>query len=213
MEKRCQKIECAPKPLLDKCAILRHARGYLDALSRGIDPLTGEMLDPGEVVCQDRIRRCLVYVSDVLGQVIENDGEIGARRERRSKRLPFAPNEAMQTGVEISDTPVSLNTIVVQINAYVERGMYKLRHRDVAAWLAANGILQATTDENGKKRMRVTETGKAMGITEELRYSRGRGMHYTVLLYSAQMQRFIVGHLPEIAAAIEKRTETENTEP
>ena len=52
-----------------------------------------------------------------------------------------------------------------------------------------------------------------MGITEELRYSRGRGMHYTVLLYSAQMQRFIVGHLPEIAAAIEKRTETENTEP
>ena len=61
--------------------------------------------------------------------------------------------------------------------------------------------------------MRVTETGKAMGITEELRYSSGRGMHYTVLLYSAQMQRFIVGHLPEIAAAIEKRTETENTEP
>lgn len=198
---------------MDKCAILRHARGYLDALSRGIDPLTGEMLDPGEVVCQDRIRRCLVYVSDVLGQVIENDGEIGGGRERRSRRLPFAPNEAMQTGVEISDTPVSLNTIVVQINAYVERGMYKLRHRDVAAWLAANGILQATTDENGKKRMRVTETGKAMGITEELRYSRGRGMHYTVLLYSAQMQRFIVGHLTEIAAAIEKRTETENTEP
>lgn len=198
---------------MDKCAILRHARGYLDALSRGIDPLTGEMLDPGEVVCQDRIRRCLVYVSDVLGQVIENDGEIGGGRERRSRRLPFAPNEAMQTGVEISDTPVSLNTIVVQINAYVERGMYKLRHRDVAAWLAANGILQATTDENGKKRMRVTETGKAMGITEELRYSSGRGMHYTVLLYSAQMQRFIVGHLTEIAAAIEKRTETENTEP
>lgn len=198
---------------MDKCAILRHARGYLDALSRGIDPLTGEMLDPGEVVCQDRIRRCLVYVSDVLGQVIENDGEIGARRERRSRRLPFAPNAAMQTGVEISDTPVSLNTIVVQINGYVERGMYKLRHRDVTAWLAANGILQATTDENGKKRMRVTETGKAMGITEELRYSRGRGMHYTVLLYSAQMQRFIVGHLTEIAAAIEKRTETENTEP
>ena len=119
----------------------------------------------------------------------------------------------MQTGVEISDTPVSLNTIVVQINAYVERGMYKLRHRDVAAWLAANGILQATTDENGKKRMRVTETGKAMGITEELRYSSGRGMHYTVLLYSAQMQRFIVGHLTEIAAAAEKTTETENTEP
>lgn len=198
---------------MDKCAILRHARGYLDALSRGIDPLTGEMLDPGEVVCQDRIRRCLVYVSDVLGQVIENDGEIGGGRERRSRRLPFAPNEAMQTGVEISDTPVSLNTIVVQINAYVERGMYKLRHRDVAAWLAANGILQATTDENGKKRMRVTETGKAMGITEELRYSSGRGMHYTVLLYSAQMQRFIVGHLTEIAAAAEKTTETENTEP
>lgn len=75
---------------MDKCTILRHARGYLDALSRGIDPLTGEMLDPGEVVCKDRIRRCLVYVSDVLGQVIENDGEIGGVLEggRNGCRLP-----------------------------------------------------------------------------------------------------------------------------
>lgn len=198
---------------MDKCAVLRHAQDYLDALSRGIDPLTGEMIDPGEVVCQDRIRRCLVYVSEVLGQVIENDGEIGRNRKKRSGRLPFAPNEAMQTEVTISDTPIPLNRIVQQINRYVEKGMYKLRHRDVTAWLAANGILQAITDTDGTTRMHVTDLGKAMGIIEELRHNSARKVDYTVLLYDAEMQRFILGHLPEIAETIEtKIIETENTE-
>lgn len=198
---------------MDKCAVLRHAQDYLDALSRGIDPLTGEMIDPGEVVCQDRIRRCLVYVSEVLGQVIENDGEIGRNRKKRSGRLPFAPNEAMQTEVTISDTPIPLNRIVQQINRYVEKGMYKLRHRDVTAWLAANGILQAITDTDGTTRMHVTDLGKAMGIIEELRHNSARKVDYTVLLYDAEMQRFILGHLPEIAETIETKTEeTENTE-
>lgn len=196
-----------------KCAVLRHAQDYLDALSRGIDPLIGEMIDPGEVVCQDRIRRCLVYVSEVLGQVIENDGEIGRNRKKRSGRLPFAPNEAMQTEVTISDTPIPLNRIVQQINRYVEKGMYKLRHRDVTAWLAANGILQAITDTDGTTRMHVTDLGKAMGIIEELRHNSARKVDYTVLLYDAEMQRFILGHLPEIAETIETKTEeTENTE-
>lgn len=198
---------------MDKCAVLRRAQSYLDALSRGIEPLTGERIDPGEVVCQDRIRHCLMYVSEVLGQVIENDGEIGRNRKKHAGRLPFTPNAAMQTEVTISDTPIPLNSIVQQINRYVETGMRKLRHRDVTAWLAANGILQAKTDANGKRRMRVTDLGKAMGIIEEKRHSNAKQMDYTVLVYGAEMQRFIIGHLPEIAAAIEETTEeTENTE-
>ena len=199
--------------MMDKCAVLRHAQDYLDALSRGIDPLTGELIDPGEVVCKDRIRRCFVYVSEVLGQVIENDGEIGRKRKKRSGKLPFAPNEAMQTEVTISDTPVPLNRIVQQVNRYAEKGMYKLRHRDVTAWLAANGILQAITDVDGTARMRVTDLGKAMGIIEELRHNSARKVDYTVLLYDAEMQRFLLGHLPEIAETIETKTEeTENIE-
>ena len=59
----------------------------------------------------------------------------------------------------------------------------------------------------------VTDLGKAMGIIEEKRHSNAKQMDYTVLVYGAEMQRFIIGHLPEIAAAIEETTEeTENTE-
>ena len=54
--------------------ILIHAKGYLDKLANGINPLTDEPLPETDVVNQVRISRCLFYVSGVLRQVIEQGG-------------------------------------------------------------------------------------------------------------------------------------------
>ena len=58
--------------------IMQHAKDYLDKLAKGIDPLTGREVPEGEIINNVRISRCRFYVADVLRQVIENGGVIGA---------------------------------------------------------------------------------------------------------------------------------------
>lgn len=46
--------------------IIKHAKGYLDKLAEGVDPLTGAVVSNTDVVKQERISKCLTYVSGVL---------------------------------------------------------------------------------------------------------------------------------------------------
>ncbi len=207
--------------VLDKCTVLRHAQGYLDALSRGIDPLTGEMLKPDEVVCKDRIRRCLLYVSDVLGQVIENDGKIGGRQVRkRVRKLPYTPDMDALAAFAYSDIPITATEFVQRVNAYVNTDcMHKLTYRTLTNWLLRVGLVQNNQTANGTMVKRPTEEGRNWGILTVTEYN-GEGTPYTHLVYTRKLQEILIQNLPSIAEETEKRTpaetmkttETENTE-
>ena len=43
-------------------------------LAKGIDPITGSEAPENDVINNLRVSRCLFYVADVLGRVIENGG-------------------------------------------------------------------------------------------------------------------------------------------
>ena len=51
---------------------IAYARNYIQKLANGINPVTGREVSEGDVINQVRISRCLFYVSDILGQVVEN---------------------------------------------------------------------------------------------------------------------------------------------
>lgn len=69
--------------------IMQHAKDYLDKLAKGINPLTDQEVPEDDVVNNVRISHCLFYVSDVLRQVIENGGVIGASA-KRGELTPYA---------------------------------------------------------------------------------------------------------------------------
>ena len=52
-------------------------------------PLADQEVPEGEIIHNVRITRCLFYISDLLRQVIENDG-IQVRTAKNSEMLPFA---------------------------------------------------------------------------------------------------------------------------
>lgn len=56
---------------------------------KGIALLTDQKVPEGEIIHNVRITRCLFYISDLLRQVIENDG-IQVRTAKNSEMLPFA---------------------------------------------------------------------------------------------------------------------------
>ena len=177
--------------------LLEHAKSYIDALARGVNPLTGEEIPETEVVNQVRISRCLYFVSAVLGEVLE----YGGVRKEKTALLPFAPEQLDFSAFSFFKNPVGITVFVSAINDLRPENMKKLKLTAVTGWLEAEGYLR-TEIVNDKKRKRLTEQGAAIGMTEIVREGDfGRGYQ---VLYSVSAQRFLIEHLSEILKADEK---------
>ena len=94
--------------LMTDLEILTHAKTYLDKLADGVDPLSGEPVKDDDIVRNDRISKCLLYVSGVLTRVIENGGEVG---RRRSGRAGFQIDPEKLGEIEFSDFPVGVSVL------------------------------------------------------------------------------------------------------
>ncbi len=130
---------------------LQRAREYLQQLSQGIDPISHEALPQENGLTGQRLRNCFAYVAGVLGQVIENGGQVG--RQTREKKAPFSISAQQLSQVELSDTPVSLSVVVQRINeaAGVDETKKKLTHPPLANWLIKRGFLQEANSIQGHK--------------------------------------------------------------
>ena len=53
---------------------IAYAKSYIEKLANGVNPLTDQVVSDMDVINNVRISRCLFYVSDLLRQIIDNDG-------------------------------------------------------------------------------------------------------------------------------------------
>lgn len=176
---------------------LQRAREYLQQLSQGIDPISHEALPEGNGITGQRLRNCFAYVAGVLGQVIENGGQVG--RQTREKKAPFSISAQQLSQVELSDTPVSLSVVVQRINeaAGLDDTKKKLTHPPLANWLLTKGFLQEVTDAQGHKSKAATIQAGEIGIVRAQRQN-PNGKSYWVNLYTREAQQFLLDHLEQI---------------
>ena len=108
--------------------IMQHAKGYLDKLANGIDPLTDREVPEDDVINNVRISRCLFYVSDVLRQAIENGGVIGAP-SKKGELAPYALPFEGRSRYTFGEWPLSASQIAQRLNELVDlSAMQKLTH-------------------------------------------------------------------------------------
>ncbi len=178
---------------------LKRAQMYIEKLSKGINPLDNSYVEPDDVVKNERISRCLSYVSDVLSKVIENEstGELRYSSPRKATKEEFEFPVEMREKFVYSKTPVTVSEINRQINLITDDcNMKKLSSSAVFDWLTESGILEMITDSNGKNTRKITAQGKNMGVFYEHRT--GQSGSYTVILYNEEMQRFIIDNIDAI---------------
>ena len=178
--------------------LMQHAKGYLDKLAKGIDPLTGREVPEGEIINNVRISRCLFYVSDVLRQVIENGG-IQVKAVRNSEKAPFALSFEERARYPFGDWPATASVIAHRLNELVDlNAMQKLKTTSITGFLMQSGLLFEEESPSGRKNKRPTEAGKSLGITTTVRT--GQNGEYTAVIYSMEAQQFILDNLDAIAA-------------
>lgn len=170
---------------------IQRAKLYIDKMSRGINPLDDTPVQDGDILQQQRISRCLTYVSGILAKVIEK--EIAAQR-RKSARSSFFLTMEQRERFVFSDQPIPATDIIHQLNELSNPDVCKkLTYRQFTAWLIGIGALQIMESSDGKSIKRPTDQGRELGIVTEKRI--GESGEYTVVVYTREAQQLILDNL------------------
>ncbi len=176
--------------------LMQHAKGYLDKLARGIDPLTDREVPENDIINNVRISRYLFYVSDILRQVIENGG-IQVKAVKAGEKAPFALSFEDRARYSFGDWPATASVITQRLNELIDLDtMQKLKTTSITGFLMQSGLLYDEEGPTGKKNKRPTEAGRQLGITMTVRT--GQNGDYTAVVYSREAQQFILDNLDTI---------------
>lgn len=178
---------------LDK---IKRAEMYLRKMAEGINPLTDEYVSEDDMINNVRITRCLYYVSDILQQVIANDGVVGAQvKQKKQKKSEFYITDEQQALLTPFGHSVFAKDIVEKINEVTaDNNCKKFAARWIGEYFVSVGMIEVI--DNSKI---ATDAGKNFGIQTEKRRSM-YGKEFWANKYSPDAQRFIIDNLEAIAA-------------
>ncbi len=178
------------------------AKKYIDYLSRGFNPLDESPVKNDDIVRNERISRCLMYVSEVLGEVVEKgikaERTFTYTKEKRKAKEDFYLSYEERKGFVFSDNPLTVSEIAVGLSSLTDSEKYKsLKATVINEWLVENGFLSEETGYNGKSNKSVTAEGTTIGIISVDRISQS-GFPYKRILHSKTSQEFIIDNLDAI---------------
>ena len=175
---------------------LRHAKHYMDKLAEGIDPISGEVIPEDTILNNISFSRCFFFVSDILGQVIENDGFVSRNTRNNALLPPFALADDLRDKIEITSSPAMIKSFTERINSLVNDSvMQRLKVTAFTTWLVNNGYLCEEV-VNDKRRKKPTKKGEDLGIFSEVRD--GQYGNYLAVLYKESAQRYLISNLDQI---------------
>jgi hypothetical protein len=175
---------------------IKRAKIYMDQLAEGVDPISGDAIPDDTILNNVRLSRCFFFVSDILRQVIENNGVAPRQKIIKAMLPPFSLPNNLREQIEITIEPVMITHFTNRINRLIdENAMQKLKVSAFTKWFANNGFFEEII-VNEKRRKRPTKTGEEFGIISELRV--GQYGEYLAILYNEDAQRYLVGNLDQI---------------
>lgn len=178
---------------LDK---LIRAESYIRKMANGINPITDEVAADDDMVNNIRVTRCLYYVSDILRQVIANNGVIEKRPRGSGKKVDFYMTDEQRAGFTVFDHPVYMKELVDEMNSVSEaNNCKKFASKWVTEYFVSIGML-IVDEELGSKY--ATEAGRNLGIISDRRQSPYSPKEYWANLYSPEAQRFIIDNIDAI---------------
>ena len=174
---------------------LQRAKMYLDKLANGINPITDEPVSDEDSINNVRVSRCLFFVSDILRQVIENDGHVG--KTGKAKKQSFVITHDALKAFPLSNKPIPVSEITRRINDLINPEICsQLKYKSITTFLVQSGFLTERPTEDGKAIRVPTEQGKMIGISTEERISQA-GTHL-VTVYNNEAQQFILDNIDAV---------------
>lgn len=174
---------------------LQRAKMYIDKLSDGVNPIDDTVVSKDDVINNERISKCLRYVSGVLEKTIEEERRAVRTAEKNKAFLP--EEEYTNSWFEFSLRPITIEKIIKQINENAHvidiSNVSKVKLKN---WLIRSGFLYRSVDCEGNSKTLPTEKGVRLGISvKKIKWTNGS---YDAVLYNAKAQKFIIDNIFKI---------------
>ena len=179
---------------MDDLKLLKRAKLYADAMSQGINPLTGEYVSKSDSLSQDKLQSCMQYISDMLSDRIRQ-----MERKPKVKKAHFSITPSQKSMVKLSDEPIGVNDIAKNINAVIDTEvMRSVSGVKIAEWMVKQGYLDIIQKEDNKTQKVINARSAAFGITERDAVNIETGEIYKKPVYNKSAQKYIIDHIEEI---------------
>lgn len=181
---------------------IAHARILIDKLANGINPLDDKPIPDGDISKNSYLSQCFSYVSDVLGQLVENSVR-KAYRAKKPRRIGFRITDEQLQGFQYSQEPISFSEFCGRLESLVDLSkMRRISRASLPKWFVHLGFLQPPTSWSRHCAGGPTEEGLKMGIAQAT-YNDTYGTH-TINVLSIEAQKFIIDNLNSFLAFRER---------
>lgn len=191
--------------------LITKAIAYLNTLASGVNPYTGEKPTPDDFD-DERLKRLFRFVAGALSEQGRDTKKGVATGANADPRPYFDAEKVRPEKIEISETPIGVNTLARNICASFDpMEMQGISGATIADWLASKGYLKIE-NSGGKKRKVLGWKCSELGLTEIEGVHNESGEKYVKILYPPQAQRFVIENLKAIVAwRISRRSAAKNT--
>ena len=170
------------------------AREILLKIANGINPLTGEEVEPDNFVADPRLSRCFFYVAGELQKTWEQKK---GRKSSTLTKFMITPEE--KNRVILPADKIGVNQFARCINTVIDLNRSKkLTGMELNKQLKKMGILGEKEIEGDRKRTIITDKSKDYGIESEQRnYD---GTEYEKIVFNDLGKKFLLDNLENILA-------------
>lgn len=167
----------------------------LDLLLAGIDPQSNIPFGEDSILKSEYNREVLSKTSAILEYLIKV-GMVPSGDKR--VKFNFYLSESQKQLIEISEKPISISEFIFKVNKVIDTSnMKKLPATAVTKWLNLNGYLKITTTKKGMTFKALTEKATELDLVC-IEKTNQYGNKYSVNLYPAKAQKFILDNIDEI---------------
>ena len=194
---------------MDKLRIIQHAQGYMDKLSLGIDPISGTPVPEDSTLQQERLQKCFRFVSNILEELIQNNGSISLSENQNAvpdsvaepTNIPvpavlITPQQIQN--IEVTPTPILPSAFVKKIGAALDSdAKKKVTLARINRWLLKKGYLAETKVRTivNKSVKIATPLSAEIGVVEHLIVDKKTGEAKPQLFFSEDAQKFILNNI------------------
>lgn len=193
---------------MEKLQVIQRAKSYMDMLSNGIDPISGELVKNDSTFQQERLQKCFSVVSEILDEIIRTNGivtlpatEFSHGYEVVKKKSVFSLNQQQRNSIRVTNNPIIPSAFIKNLNSVVDSdNMEKLSLTTINKWLLKQGYLTESKVPTviNKNVKTVTPLSMQIGVIEQTVVDPKTGEAKTQLLFSRQAQEFILNNIESI---------------
>ena len=195
---------------MERTALVERAKMYLQLLSNGVHPVTGQSIPQDSAFVDPKVKRCFSFISEVLDEYVELKAKVDQLEKDRNKntivvakKQVFSITQEQCNNIKLSKEPISVMAFMKNINEVIDvETTEKLSSTRINKWLTNRGLVTSEKVQTvtNKTIYKPSDVAVRIGITEESFVDRKSGEVKTQIKLEERAQLFIIENLEEIIA-------------